>query len=119
MLPAAARIRRPAEFATTVRQGARAGSRALTVHVAPARGPQAGVRVGFVVAGSVGSAVFRNTVRRRLRHLLRARLTGLTGGVDVVVRAHPASARMSSADLGAELDRALRRALANEPVARP
>src|SRR6185437_2956397 len=38
VLPAAARIRRPAEFATTVRQGARAGSRALTVHVAPARG---------------------------------------------------------------------------------
>ena len=115
MLPAAARMRRPAEFAAAVRSGARAGSRALTVHVAPTAtagaGTAAPVRVGFVVPRSVGSAVVRNGVRRRLRHLVRALLDGVPRGVDVVVRVHPAAAELSSAALGAELDRALQRAL--------
>src|SRR3954447_20148108 len=118
VLPAAARMRRPAEFAAAVRSGARAGSRALTVHVAAttstsAPGAAAGVRVGFVVPRAVGSAVVRNGVRRRLRHVLRARLDGLPRGVDVVVRVHPAAAAMSSTALGSELDRTLQRAPAD------
>jgi ribonuclease P protein component len=117
VLPAAARMRRPAEFAATVRTGARAGSRALTVHVA-SRTDAPGHRIGFVVGKGVGSSVVRNGVRRRLRHVLRSRLAGIPQGVDVVIRAHPASAQMSSAALGTELDGALRRALAHK-VGRP
>src|SRR3954465_879070 len=54
VLPAAARMRRPAEFAAALRCGARAGSRALTVHVAPTTASPGdatadGVRIGFVV----------------------------------------------------------------------
>jgi ribonuclease P protein component len=65
-------------------------------------------RVGFVVSRTVGGAVGRNVVRRRLRHLMRERLHLLPPGSTIVVRALPAAAGASSAELGADLDAALR-----------
>jgi len=106
-------MRRPAEFAAAVRSGARAGSPAVTVHVAE-RHDDSVVRVGFVVARAVGSAVVRNRVRRRLRHLVRARLSGLPSGIDVVVRANPAAAGLPSSALAPQLDKALARALTHK-----
>lgn len=67
-------------------------------------------KVGFVVAKSVGPAVTRNRVKRRLRHLMRERISTLPGGSMLVVRALPDSARADSSGLGAELDRCLGRA---------
>ena len=127
MLPARTRMRRGAEFATTVRRGRRGGTRAVVVHVhSPDEAPdivapgatvtsgtaEADLRVGFVVSRAVGPAVVRNRVRRRLRHLLRSRLDTLPAG-RIVVRANPAAADMSSAALGRDLDAALGRALAS------
>jgi len=63
------------------------------------------------VTRSVGGAVVRNAVRRRLRHLIRARLDRLPSGARVVVRVNPASAGRSSAQLAADLDGALDRAV--------
>jgi ribonuclease P protein component len=68
-------------------------------------------RVGFVVSRTVGGAVARNAVRRRLRHLMRERLHLLTPGSTLVVRALPAAAGASSAELSEDLDAALRRLL--------
>lgn len=51
----------------------------------------------------------RSQVTRRLRHLVRARLDRLPEGALVVVRALPAAAGATSADLASELDGALRR----------
>lgn len=68
-------------------------------------------RIGFVVSKQVGNAVTRNTVKRRLRHLARERITSLPGSAVLVVRAQPASAAASYADLAADLDRALSRLL--------
>lgn len=62
--------------------------------------------MGFVVSKALGGAVVRNRVKRRLRHVCAARLGRLGTGVDVVVRATPAAATASSADLGAALDHA-------------
>jgi ribonuclease P protein component len=64
---------------------------------------------GFVVSRAVGDAVARNRVRRRLRHLVRPRLSALPPGSLLVVRALPAAADASSADLADDLDAALRR----------
>jgi len=50
------------------------------------------VRVGFVVGKSVGNAVTRNRVRRRLRHLVAPELPGTPHQVSVVVRALPRAA---------------------------
>lgn len=73
--------------------------------------PDAGSRVGFVVSKSIGSAVRRNRVRRRLRHLARAHLAGLADQTLVVVRALPPAAT-AGRELGTDLDAAWRSALA-------
>src|SRR5437763_4578041 len=114
MLPAPARMRRGAEFTSTVRRGSRGTSRAVTVQLAvpePAGATYTSPRVGFVVARAVGPAVVRNRVRRRLRHLLRARLASLPSAASVVVRAHPAAAGLASPALATDLARALEHAV--------
>ncbi len=66
-------------------------------------------RAGFVVSKAVGNAVHRNRTRRRLRHLVAARLASLPPGSALVVRALPLSASCSSAELARDLDACLRR----------
>ena len=113
MLPAESRMRRSPQFASTVRRGRRGSSRALMAHATlPVPDPSLRpAQVGFVVGRAVGPAVVRNRVRRRLRHLVAARLTRLPAGAEVVIRAHPGAAMLSSAELGVELDRVLDRVL--------
>ncbi|MDT5037504.1 MAG: ribonuclease protein component, partial [Micromonosporaceae bacterium] len=64
-------------------------------------------RAGFVVSKAVGNAVVRNTVRRRLRHLIRPHLAGLPADAAVVVRALPGAAARTYPELAADLDAAL------------
>ena len=64
-------------------------------------------RAGFVVSRAVGNAVVRNKVKRRLRELVRDRLGNLPAGTDLVVRALPAAAKRTYAEMGADLDAAL------------
>ncbi len=67
--------------------------------------------VGLVVSKAVGNAVTRNRVKRRLRELVRARLEVLPQRSCVVVRALPPSAQLPYAQLGADLDGAIRTAV--------
>jgi ribonuclease P protein component len=64
-------------------------------------------RAGFVVSKAVGNAVVRNTVKRRLRHLMRTRIADLPAGAEVVVRAMPAAAGLTFEALATDLDAAL------------
>ena len=66
-------------------------------------------RVGFVVSKAVGNSVVRHRVARRLRHVLRDRLGTVRPGCTLVVRALPPAATAASADLGSDIDAALRR----------
>ncbi|QWC86380.1 ribonuclease P protein component [Nocardioidaceae bacterium] len=109
MLPSAHRLTRASDFRDCIRRGARGGSRTLTVHLAP--GTESSPRVGLVVSKAVGNAVVRNRVSRRLRHLAADRLATIPPGARVVLRASPAAADCSSAELSADLDRALRTAV--------
>ncbi len=68
-------------------------------------------RAGFVVSKAVGGSVVRHAVARRLRHVVRPRLAVLPSGSRLVVRALPASATATSAQLAVDLDAALERAL--------
>jgi len=97
-------------FAETIRRGLRAGTATVVLHLAVGTGAEA-ARVGFVVSKQVGNAVTRNTVKRRLRHLARERLSSLPGSAVLVVRALPAAATASYDELGADVDRALSRLL--------
>ncbi|MEV6599021.1 ribonuclease P protein component [Actinoplanes sp. NPDC051346] len=108
MLAAAQRLRRSAEFAAAVRGGRRAGRGTVVVHLLvdePAQASEA--RAGFVVSKAVGNAVVRNKVRRRLRHLVRPRLSTLPAGTSLVVRALPGAAAASFESLGTDLDAAI------------
>ncbi len=77
----------------------------------PADASDAPARVGLVVGKTVGQAVTRTRVKRRLRAVAAARLPVLPPGSLVVLRANPAAAAATSADLGTDLDRALARLL--------
>jgi ribonuclease P protein component len=113
VLPAHHRLVDGDAFRVTVRTGRRSGSRTLVVHLGTP-GADAPARVGFVVSKAVGNAVVRNRVKRRLRHLTREHLPslqGLPGSAVLVVRALPASASASYAELGADLDRCLSRVM--------
>lgn len=104
MLPPAARMRRRQEFTLTVRRGRRAGRGLLNAHLVMREGQPGSPRVGFVVSRAVGTAVVRNRVRRRLRHLMRTRIGSLPEGSLLVIRAKPAAADARQRDLAAELD---------------
>jgi ribonuclease P protein component len=99
-------MRRSEDFAQTIRGGARAGRTSVVVHarVEPGR---AGRRVGLVVSKAVGGAVVRNRVRRRLRSVVVDHCRTLPNGADVVVRALPAAAGMTYAQLEADVVPAL------------
>ena len=108
MLDRRHRLTSSTDFATATRRGRRAGTRTLVVHLAASsRGgdPQ----VGLVVGRSVGNAVGRNRVKRRLRHLARERLGRLPAEALVVVRALPMAADATYDSLGRDLDAALTR----------
>ena len=115
MLPAGHRLRASSDFATALRspRGARAGSTLMVIHAntTDARAGQP-PRVGFVVSKAVGTAVVRNRTKRRLRALMAARVGTIPAGTDVVVRANPRAAQVTSDDLGTDLDRLLGRVLA-------
>jgi ribonuclease P protein component len=110
-------MRRHPEFAATIRAGRRAGRGKLVAHLAletpvSSEPTRAGTSlspalVGFVVPKAVGSAVARNLVRRRLRHLLRERLDTLPAGSALVVRVLPGAAEASQARLAQQLDAVL------------
>ena len=110
MLPARNRMRRSREFDATVKYGMRTAQPDLVVHVRRGDDGEAGPRVGLIVAKSVGSAVDRHRVSRRLRHAVRGMLTDLHQRDQVVIRALPSSGQVSSAWLEQELRRGLRRA---------
>ncbi|QDB80591.1 ribonuclease P protein component [Georgenia wutianyii] len=111
MLPPQHRMRRSEEFTDAVRGGARSGTRRLVVHLgASSAGETTPPRAGLVVSKAVGNAVERNQVKRRLRGLLAPRMNDLHDGDSIVVRALPAARGASSAELGEDLDVALRRA---------
>lgn len=112
MLSAKNRLRQRPEFTVVVRRGRRAASGSVVAHLYLPPAPNTGTaRVGLVVTRAVGNAVVRNRVRRRLRHLSRDRLSQLPAASRLVLRATPDSASRTFAELGADLDVALARAV--------
>lgn len=114
MLPAGSRLHTSDEFSAVVRSGRRSASGSLVVHllIDPAEPPSGrAARVGFVVSGKVGNAVVRHRVTRRLRVLVRPLLASCPPGTELVVRALPAAAAASSAELGRDLRAAAASAL--------
>ena len=120
MLPAEHRLRRAPDFTEVVRRGRRASRPLLTVHLllpaGPTPVPVPPARAGLVVSKAVGGSVVRHRTSRRLRALLRDRLSQLPAGARLVVRAAPGSGTAASSALGADLDGALASAVRPRPA---
>lgn len=114
MLPEPHRLRRPADFSSTVRRGRRAARRDVVVHaLAEAQADslisEPGPRFGLVVSKAVGPAVIRHRVARRLRHICADLLGDVPAGTYVVIRALPGAATSSSQNLDGQLRSGLRK----------
>ena len=108
MLARGNRITRGAEYKAVVRGGTRcAGAHSVTYVVTTSEDRPA--RFGFIVSKQVGTAVTRNTVRRRLKAVCAEALPDLVPGADVVIRALPSAASADFAQLRTEVTRCLRR----------
>ncbi|RAZ32673.1 ribonuclease P protein component [Microbacterium sp. SMR1] len=108
MLARGNRITRGADYKAVVRGGARCAG-AHTVTYVVSTGASRAPRFGFIVSKQVGSAVVRNTVRRRLKAVCAQALPDVREGADIVIRALPSAARSDFADLRDEVERCLLR----------
>jgi ribonuclease P protein component len=77
------------------------------------------VRFGFIVPKSVGIAVERNLVRRRMKAISREYLDGLAGGTEVVFRALPGAAQSGWDNLRSEIASLMDAASKDRRVPRP
>jgi ribonuclease P protein component len=100
---------RSTDFGLTVKSGVRAVQPDLVLHAVWSIDAEA-PKIGLVVAKSVGNAVQRHRVARRLRHVACGIVDELGVGDRLVIRALPGSRDALSARLDQELRAALRRA---------
>ncbi|SMH49164.1 ribonuclease P protein component [Rathayibacter oskolensis] len=108
MLARANRIVHGGEYRTVVRRGVRSTGPHTVTYVRKTSGSTP-VRFGFIVAKTVGSAVTRNTVRRRLKAVAFELVSQVDPGTDVVIRALPGSADASWPELREEVVTAVSR----------
>lgn len=96
----------------TVKHGMRVVQPDLVLHVWRGSHGDGGSapHVGLIISKSVGSAVERHRVGRRLRHVARAMVGDLDESDRLVIRALPSSLTASSTCLERQLRRGLRRA---------
>ncbi len=106
-MPAFPMLRRKADFEALARDGSARSTSLLVLRAA--RTGRAVTRIGFSTPRSLGGAVERNRVRRRLRELVRERYGQLETGWDLLVIARPAAAQATYAELREALANVLRR----------
>jgi ribonuclease P protein component len=102
VLARANRLVRADDYRNAVRRGNRFSATNAVVYTA-LRGDALPVRFGFIVAKTVGGAVTRNRVRRRLKAIGYELTTRVEPGTDIVIRALPGSAQASWTTLQNEI----------------
>lgn len=110
MLAKPNRLTRGSDYKATVRRGSRcAGAHTITYFGSSADVSTDAPRFGFIVSRQVGSAVTRNTIRRRLKAVCAEALPSIRGGASIVIRALPSAATIDYATLRADVVRCLER----------
>jgi ribonuclease P protein component len=101
---------RSTDFGATVKHGTRAVQPDLVIYARRASQTAAGPpKIGLIIGRSVGSAVQRHQLARRLRHIARDLVQGLEHEEQVVIRALPSSRGSASVRLAEQLRAGLRR----------
>jgi ribonuclease P protein component len=103
-----ASLSRQADFARLRRQGRRVSSKSIIFYRADSLPGHALSMVGITVSKSVGKAVARNKVRRRLAAIVHQALA-THGAMRLLVVAQPTAAEAAFGDLQAEVTSALSR----------
>ena len=106
-MPAFPMLRRKADFDALGRHGTARSSRLLVLRSLRTGRPE--TRVGLSTPRTLGGAVQRNRVRRRLRELIRERHETIGSGWDLLLIARPEAATASHAELRAALGSLLER----------
>lgn len=101
-----ASLRRTADFARLRQRGRRTATANLTIYRGDAAPADTRPLVGFTVSKSVGKAVVRNTLRRRLAACIHELLPA-HAQMRLLVVARPSAATLSYAALCSELQRAI------------
>jgi len=107
-VPAYPTLRRRADFEAVTRSGSHSATRLLVLRARRTDMPI--TRIGLATPATLGGAVERNRVRRRVRELVRARYGEMGAGWDLLVITKPDTRRATFAELGAALDTLLARA---------
>jgi ribonuclease P protein component len=97
-------LRRRSDFARVTRRGKRSSGAALTCFVDEGRST---TRVGITVAATVGGAVVRNRLRRRIKAILDRYPLGRAPWRDVVIIARPGAGELPFEALAGEVRRLL------------
>nr|WP_307333987.1 ribonuclease P protein component [Microbacterium sp. SORGH_AS_1204] len=108
MLAKPNRLTRGSDYKATVRRGSRCAGAHTVTYVGRSADTDA-PRFGFIVSRQVGSAVTRNTIRRRLKAVCAEALPSIRGGASIVIRALPSAATADYATLRADVVRCLER----------
>lgn len=103
MLAKANRIVHAEDFRRVSRAGTKTSAAGLTVSVLS----NETTRFGFIVPKTVGNAVQRNRLRRRMRAAAYAVLGQGSSNADMVVRAHPGSHDLSVDEITRVIELAL------------
>ena len=114
MLARPNRLTRGADYKAVVRRGRRCAA-AHTVTYVTRSDEERSTRFGFIVSRQVGSAVVRNTVRRRLKAVCAEALPGIARGADIVIRVLPSAADAGFSELRDEVVRCLDRRASARP----
>jgi ribonuclease P protein component len=108
------RLRANGDFQRVRRRGRTAHGRFLIVGYARAEaiveGDEPPTRIGFSVSRRVGGAVVRNRVKRRLREIVRKRLSHVALGWDIVITARTSAAEAEYGALEEDLRETFSRA---------
>jgi ribonuclease P protein component len=105
-LPREARLVRRGEFDAVYRAGMRRSSSHFTVFFRANEQPQS--RFGFSIKRTLGGAVVRNRIRRRLREIVRCHKLEIPSGWDIVIHPKSSVAKAPFAALTADLLRILK-----------
>jgi ribonuclease P protein component len=98
-------LRRRGDFVRVTRRGKRYAGTHLTCFVAEGRRR---TRVGITVAGSIGGAVVRNRLRRRIKAILDRYPLSAPPWRDVVFIARPGAGQLAFPELADEVARVFR-----------
>lgn len=107
-MPAYPTLSRRADFQAVARDGNVSATRLLVLRARRTDGPI--TRIGLATPATIGGAVERNRVRRRVRALVQARHGEMGAGWDLLVIMKPDARTATFGELAAALDTVLLRA---------